>query len=112
MAGKVVHCKREKYDIYIGRPSKWGNPFILEGYNENCNKNNIVYSRREALEKYIEWFLKQPELIKQAKKELKDKILGCWCKPELCHGDFLVQYVNGSDFSEEKINSVPPTSGI
>ncbi len=23
----VVHCKRESYDIYIGRPSKWGNPY-------------------------------------------------------------------------------------
>lgn len=26
---KVVHCKKEKYDVYIGRGSKWGNPFIL-----------------------------------------------------------------------------------
>ena len=24
---KVVHCKKELYDVYIGRPSKWGNPF-------------------------------------------------------------------------------------
>lgn len=24
---KVVHCKKEPYDVYIGRPSKWGNPF-------------------------------------------------------------------------------------
>lgn len=23
----VVHCKREPYDVYIGRGSKWGNPF-------------------------------------------------------------------------------------
>lgn len=26
---RVVHCKREKYDVYIGRPSKWGNPIKL-----------------------------------------------------------------------------------
>jgi len=25
----VVHCKKERYDVYIGRPSKWGNPFTL-----------------------------------------------------------------------------------
>jgi len=24
---RVVHCKREPYDVYIGRGSKWGNPF-------------------------------------------------------------------------------------
>jgi hypothetical protein len=24
---RVVHCKKEKYNVYIGRPSKWGNPF-------------------------------------------------------------------------------------
>lgn len=24
---KIVHCKKDKYDIYIGRPSIWGNPF-------------------------------------------------------------------------------------
>lgn len=24
---EVVHCKKEKHDVYIGRPSKWGNPF-------------------------------------------------------------------------------------
>ena len=24
---KVVHCKKSEYDVYIGRPSLWGNPF-------------------------------------------------------------------------------------
>ena len=24
---RVVHCKKEPYDVYIGRPSKWGNPY-------------------------------------------------------------------------------------
>lgn len=26
---RVVHCKKERYDVYIGRPSKWGNPFEI-----------------------------------------------------------------------------------
>jgi len=25
----VVHCKRAEYDVYIGRPSRWGNPFQI-----------------------------------------------------------------------------------
>jgi hypothetical protein len=29
MGEHVVHCKREPYDVYIGRPSKWGNPFQI-----------------------------------------------------------------------------------
>ena len=27
--GFVVHSKRSAYDVYIGRPSKWGNPFAI-----------------------------------------------------------------------------------
>jgi len=29
MSAKVVHCRRSKHDTYIGRPSKWGNPFEI-----------------------------------------------------------------------------------
>jgi hypothetical protein len=28
--GRVVHCNRERYDVYIGRPSKWGNPYVMK----------------------------------------------------------------------------------
>ena len=26
---KVVHCKKEYYDVLIDRTTKWGNPFII-----------------------------------------------------------------------------------
>lgn len=79
----VVHCKRDKYDCYIGRPSKWGNPFPL-----------TQWTRNEAIRMYKEWFNDRPELIEAAKKELKGKILGCWCAPEACHGDILSEIAN------------------
>lgn len=80
---KVVHCKKEKYDIYIGRPSKWANPFKIG-----------LYTREEVLEKYEEWIQNQDWLLKDL-HELKDKTLGCWCKPSLrCHGDILAEIVN------------------
>lgn len=101
MAGKVVHCKKEKYDVYIGRPGKWGNPFVIEGDREKTDSRYIVYSRKEAVEKYIDWFYKQSNLVNTAKKELKGRVLGCWCAPQLCHGHFLDQFVNGIDWSEE-----------
>jgi Domain of unknown function (DUF4326) len=39
---------------------------------------------------YREHILANPELLNQL-HELKDKTLGCWCKPEKCHGDVLVE---------------------
>lgn len=80
----VVHCKREKYDVYIGRPSRWGNPFQI-GPDGN---------REQVVEKYRIWLYKQ---VQQGKISLEDlaglegKILGCWCSPEACHGDILVR---------------------
>jgi hypothetical protein len=36
-------------------------------------------------------FLNKPELLRLIPIELKDKTLGCWCKPNKCHGDVLVE---------------------
>ena len=77
---KVVHCKKEHYDVYIGRPSKWGNPFVI-GKDGN---------RQEVIKKYKQYVLNSPELMKSL-PELKDKVLGCWCKPQACHGDVLIE---------------------
>ena len=53
----------------------------------------FVNSRDEAIESYREWIVKQPQLLKDL-HELKGKALGCFCKPNKCHGDILVQLVN------------------
>jgi hypothetical protein len=78
---RVVHCKKEPFDVYIGRPSKWGNPF----------KIGIDGSRQEVIQKYKEMIIVDIELIKQIPLELKGKTLGCWCKPYPCHGDVLAE---------------------
>lgn len=89
---KAVHCKKENYDIYIGRPSKFGNPFThLQHLGGNLI---IVDTREEAVARYEEWIRTQPELIAVIKKELKGKILGCWCSPLACHGDVLIKIAN------------------
>ena len=44
----------QPYDVYIGRPSKWGNPFRI-GPDGN---------REEVIRKYRDWIGKQPELLK------------------------------------------------
>lgn len=69
--------------VYIGRPSKWGNPFpLVDGDRITC------------LKKYREWIVTQPELIAAAKRELRGKDLVCFCAPQLCHGDILIQIAN------------------
>ncbi|WP_036384005.1 DUF4326 domain-containing protein [Muricauda sp. MAR_2010_75] len=89
---KVVHCKKEAFDVYIGRPSKWGNPF---SHKEGTLAKFKVTSREKAVEQYREWITngKGKHLLKDL-HELKGKILGCWCHPQKCHGDVLVELVN------------------
>ena len=88
---KVVHCKRDKYDVYIGRPSKWGNPF---SHLKGTKAQFLVSSREEAIESYEEW-LAQSEILQADLHELKGKTLGCWCAPLACHGDVLLRWANG-----------------
>jgi hypothetical protein len=78
---RVVHCKKEPFDVYIGRPSKWGNPFKI-------GKDG---SREEVIQKYRRWILANPVLVAQVPTELRGKKLGCWCKPNACHGDVLAE---------------------
>jgi hypothetical protein len=81
---KVVHCKKSQYDVYIGRPSKWGNPYEI-GKDGN---------REQVIAKYREYVTSTPELMGSL-SELKGKTLGCWCKPASCHGDVLVDLCKG-----------------
>lgn len=89
---KIVHCKKEKYDIYIGRPSKWGNPYSHK-LGKYIDIDHVCSSRQEAIEKYKEYFLNNNYLI-SCLEELKGKTLGCWCKQKKCHGDFLAEIVD------------------
>jgi hypothetical protein len=79
---RVVHCRRDLYDVYIGRPSKWGNPFVIGRDG----------TRSEVIDKYRDYIKSKPELMASL-PELNGKTLGCWCKPQACHGDVLAELV-------------------
>ena len=81
MTIKVVNKYHESYDIYIGRGSKWGNPYIV----------GIDGTREQCINKYTDYLLDNDDLFNDL-KELKDKRLGCFCKPQSCHGDILKYY--------------------
>ena len=91
MTPRVVHCKKEEFDVYIGRGSKWGNPY---SHREGTLAEHVVESRTEAIKKYEEYLLSNEDLMSSL-SELKGKVLGCWCKPKSCHGDVLLKYANG-----------------
>lgn len=93
MKARVVNLNKEPYDICIGRPSKWGNPF---SHKDGTLAEFKVSTRKEAVEKYEQYLLNSPELMADL-HELKGKTLGCWCKPKSCHGDILVKYANSLD---------------
>lgn len=70
--------------VYVGRPSKFGNPFVLRNESE----------RDEVCDKYEAWLLAQPGLVEAAKRELRGKDLVCWCAPHRCHAHTLLRIAN------------------
>lgn len=89
----VVHFRRTAHDVYIGRPSKWGNPF---SHQAGTLAKYRVLSRQQAIEAYETWIQTQPDLMR-ALPELKGKVLGCWCAPLPCHGDVLARLAEECD---------------
>ncbi len=90
---KVVHCKKENYDVYIGRPSMWGNPYTHIQDGKTLAKY-VVGSREEAIESYREYVTNgEGKFLLEHLHELKGKTLGCWCSPKSCHGDILIELV-------------------
>jgi len=78
---RVVNLRDELCDVYIGRPSKWGNPF----------KVGRDGTRDECIRKYRSWLPGSGRLIDIG--DLRGKRLGCWCAPLACHGDVLLEFL-------------------
>lgn len=68
--------------VYIGRGSKWGNPYVIGKHG----------NRRDVIDQYYIRFL-QGDLVNQV-HELRGKDLVCYCAPLACHGDVLLKYAN------------------
>ncbi|WP_184631308.1 DUF4326 domain-containing protein [Xanthomonas sp. WHRI 7064] len=86
--------KGEVFDVYIGRGTVWGNPYVIGPAGD----------REEVLRKYkydfdrrlLRFFENHDENV----NKIKGKILGCHCKPAACHGDILAAYINSLDDGE------------
>lgn len=78
------HNDAPKEAIYIGRPSKFGNQFVI---GKDGDRNMVI-------DKYEKQLLNDVELVKEIKEELKGKDLVCFCAPKPCHGDVLLKIAN------------------
>lgn len=93
MRTRVVNLRRERYDVFIGRGSEWGN-----GYTHRPSMHPDVIAIVETPEEAIERF--RLDLWERARKDpmlvyrladLFGETLGCYCKPRPCHGDVLAR---------------------
>lgn len=80
----VVNIKTDGCDVYVGRPSKWGNQYII---GEHGNRDQVLMM-------YAMWLGRHPEWRAMARRELRGKVLGCHCAPKDCHADLLAEVAN------------------
>lgn len=94
----VAHCRREPYDVYIGRGNdprtgqagEWGNPFSHRP--SHIPGVVVVRTRQEAIRRYRLWLWEQirtGHISLERLAALHGKRLGCWCSPDPCHGEVL-----------------------
>lgn len=85
--GKLVHQKKASFEVNIGRPSKWGNPY---SHLENSIAKYKVSNVEEAVQKHREWFFYgEGKHLWNDLHELDGKVMGCWCNTDFsaCHGE-------------------------
>jgi len=81
---RVVNRHKEHYDVYIGRGTKFGNP-----YKDMPRAEAIALFRV-----YFKEQIRNGSITLSELRELHGLRLGCSCHPKPCHGDFIVSVVN------------------
>lgn len=85
---RVVHCKKQPYTHYIGRPSLLGNPFSHK--QESCAEY-LVDTVEEAIISFEDYARESFTIMEAIMNLPEDAVLGCWCKPGPCHGDVIIK---------------------
>ncbi len=83
----VVNKRYQPYDVYIGRGSPFGNPFRI---GRDGDRHLVIQLFRDYFRQRLET---DPD-FKDLVLGLKGKRLGCFCKPDDCHGDIIALYVD------------------
>lgn len=93
--------------VYVGRPTKWGNPFVVREYGLASNRSIAVAMFRDQLEVDRGYTSIPPHrwpagrvprqwtTIEDIQSELSGKDLACWCPlGQPCHADVLLEIAN------------------
>lgn len=84
----VVNIKRgEKADVYIGRPSPFGNPYVI---GPDGDRDEVIRLFRA----YFYSRLQMDPAWKAKVEALKGKSLGCFCSPMECHGGIIAEFLD------------------
>lgn len=92
----AVNKRKHPYDTYIGRGSPFGNKYVIGRDG----------TREYVILKYKLWLNTQPDLILSI-RELQGQRLGCFCKPEACHGDVLAEIADSKNIKNWFSNMLP-----
>ena len=99
---RVAGWRMPPNTVYVGRPTKWGNPCPVPPRSlcPGCSEEFPCRHAVEAFTLYIE-AENQAELRADIRQELKGKDLACWCKEGMpCHADVLLQIANAEQRPE------------
>ena len=88
--------KGESYDAYIGRAGHG-----KDGYFGNHFEIGVDGTRTEVLAKYRVYFydrIRNDPEFKRRVLALKGKCLGCFCLPQKCHGEVIIDWLENDLF--------------
>jgi hypothetical protein len=91
---RVVNVKKEECDVYIGRAM----PGFAASTFRNIYRSGKDGTRSEVIAAYRAYIIKRLEkepLLRAELEKMRGKRIGCWCKPRACHGDVLVEILEG-----------------
>lgn len=70
----------ERYDLYVGYPSEWHNPYRMK---------RSGFTRDKAVDSFIRYLCFQRHDLFERLPELAGKVLACFCGGLRCHGRVL-----------------------
>lgn len=102
----IKDAPEEAWDVYIGRgnshygvsDSRFANPFTLDDF-----------SRQEAVNLYKLWFYHRVRTCNEfanAARDLHGKTLACWCVPQTCHGEVILQWLDRQEVPEDEVRAL------
>jgi hypothetical protein len=97
---RIVNLRHEELGdaVYVGR----ANPRrgLAESAFANPYRVDVDGNRAEVIQKYRSWLLGRQELVLKL-PELRGRRLACWCSPEACHADVLVDLVDADQVLDD-----------